>query len=119
NPVRTPRSKAARPDAPPTPDSLADLLNPAIGKGTAGVGSGTGLQPPPDNSRDRRQDFSNAHKARKSSRSFSEAPQRGYAAPPVLGIDPQLARELGLTDDGDDLHPSPERGGSPAEGGRG
>ena len=99
-PARTPRSKAARPDAAPTPDSLADLLNPAIGKGTAGIGSGTGLQPPPDNSRDRRQDFSAAHKARKSSQGFGEAPQRGYTAPPVTGMDPQLAKELGL--DGDE-----------------
>ncbi len=29
--------------APATPDALADLLNPAINKGTAGLGSGTGL----------------------------------------------------------------------------
>ncbi len=35
--------RAARPEAPPTPDALADLLNPAINKGTAGMGSGTGL----------------------------------------------------------------------------
>ncbi|MEJ2624071.1 MAG: excinuclease ABC subunit UvrB [Pseudolabrys sp.] len=100
---RTPRSKAARPDSAPTPDSLADLLNPAIGKGTAGVGSGTGLQPPPDNSRDRRQDFSNAHTARKSSQSsekgFGEAPQAAFDGPPVSGLDPALAEELGLTDE--------------------
>jgi excinuclease ABC subunit B len=101
--VRTPRSKAARPDAAPTPDSLADLLNPAIGKGTAGIGSGTGLQPPPDNSWDRRQDFSNAHKARKSAQSsqqgFGEAPQAEFDGPPVSGLDPALAEELGLTDE--------------------
>ncbi|HET6493514.1 MAG TPA: hypothetical protein VFG44_11135, partial [Burkholderiales bacterium] len=40
--IKPTRAKAARPDAPPTPDSLADLLNPAINKGTAGLGSGTG-----------------------------------------------------------------------------
>ena len=37
------RAKAARPVEPATPDALADLLNPAINKGTAGLGSGTGL----------------------------------------------------------------------------
>ena len=103
NPARPTRAKAARPEAPPTPDSLADLLNPAIGKGTAGVGSGTGLQPPPDNSRDRRQDFSGAHTARKSSQSsqkgFGEAPQADFDGPPVSGLDPALAEELGLTDE--------------------
>ncbi len=68
DPARPTRAKAARPDQPATPDALADLLNPAINKGTAGMGSGTGLQPPPDNSFDRRADFSAAHKARKSTR---------------------------------------------------
>jgi excinuclease ABC subunit B len=117
NPARTPRSKAARPETPPTPDTLADLLNPAIAKGTAGVGSGTGqnpnLTPPPDNSWERRQDFSAAHTARKSARSkegFGEAPQRAFEAPPVLGIDPQLAKELGLDADEAEF-PSPLRGG--------
>src|SRR5450759_5597227 len=80
------RAKAARPDASVTPDALADLLNPAINKGTAGLGSGTGkisgLQPPPDNSFDRRADFSAAHKARKfaqkSDQGFQETPQSDY-----------------------------------------
>ena len=103
NPARPTRSKAARPDAPPTPDSLAELLNPAIGKGTAGVGSGTGLQPPPESSWERRQDFSAAHKARKSAQSppkgFGEAPQADFDGPPVSGLDPALAEELGLTDE--------------------
>ena len=67
--------------------SLADLLNPAIGQGTAGVGAQTGLEqkpgarpetsglrPPPDNSFDRRADFSAAHRARKSTKGFDEAP---------------------------------------------
>ncbi|MEJ2434932.1 MAG: hypothetical protein P8Y53_17895, partial [Pseudolabrys sp.] len=122
NPAKAPRSKAARPDAPPTPDELADLLNPGIGRGTAGLGSGTGLTPPPDNSWDRRQDFSAAHTARKSAKTkggFGEAAQRNYEAPPVLGIDPQLARELGLDADEAEF-PSPlwggARGGGPTEG---
>src|SRR4029450_13434612 len=53
-PVKTPKSKAHRPDVQPIGPALAELLNPAINRGDAGLGSGTGLQPPPDNSRDRR-----------------------------------------------------------------
>ncbi len=99
DPARPTRAKAARPQAAPTPQALADLLNPAINKGTAGLGSGTGLEPPPDNSWDRRADFSNAHKARKSAKGFDEAPQADFDGPPVSGLDPQLAEELGLSDD--------------------
>src|ERR1700693_4581699 len=97
DPARQTRAKAARPDQTATPDALADLLNPAINKGTAGMGSGTGLQPPPDNSFDRRADFSAAHKARKSTpkipeeSGFEEAQQRDYAASPITGLDPALA----------------------------
>ena len=80
DPARPTRAKAARPALQPIAPALADLLNPAINRGTAGVGSQTGLQPPPDNSRDRRADFSAAHRARKSTaKGFDEAPQRGYA----------------------------------------
>ena len=123
DPARPTRSKAARPDEPATPEGLADLLNPGINKGTAGLGSGTGLKPPPDNSWDRRRDFSEAHRARKSTREgFGEAPQRDYAASPITGLDPALASELGIGDDADS-HPSPDfsssppplRGRSPAE----
>ena len=100
DPAKPTRAKASRPIEPATPDALADLLNPAIGKGTAGLGSGTGLQPPPDNSFDRRADFSAAHKARKSTQQgFEAAPQRDYAASPITGLDPALAKELGLGDD--------------------
>src|SRR2546423_14563941 len=49
-----PNSKASRPDVQPIGPALAELLNPAINRGNAGMGSGTGLQPPPDNSWDRR-----------------------------------------------------------------
>ncbi len=105
DPARPTRAKASRPDQPTTPDALADLLNPAINKGTAGMGSGTGansgLRPPPDNSFDRRNDFSAAHQARKSKgQGFSEAPQNkfiaDYTGAPVTGLDPSLAQELGL-----------------------
>ncbi len=123
DPAKPTRAKAARPIEPATPDALADLLNPAINKGTAGLGSGTGknpnLQPPPDNSFDRRADFSAAHKARKSTRQgFDEAPQRDYAASPITGLDPELAKEFGLDAD-DESSPSPGGEGSRAKSARG
>jgi excinuclease ABC subunit B len=109
DPARPTRAKAARPDA-PKPDSALDaLLNPGIAKGTAGLGSGTGIQPPPDNSWDRRQDFSAAHRARKSAQNgegFGEAPQSEYTGAPVTGLDPALAKELGLGDGNDASTPS-------------
>src|ERR1700674_5057866 len=112
-PARPTRAKAARPELPPIAPALADLLNPAINRGEAGVGSQTGrrapesgLQPPADNSRDRRNDFAAAHKARASAPSgFQERPQSGYVAKsPLRGhgpgeIDPDLAKALGLVDD--------------------
>jgi excinuclease ABC subunit B len=124
DPARPTRAKAARPASLATPDALADLLNPAINKGTAGMGSGTGLQQPPDNSFDRRADFSAAHKARKSTpkfpeeSGFDEAPQSDYTGSPISGLDPALAKELGLGDE-DDSSPSPAGGGSPSEARRG
>jgi len=97
DPARATRSKAHRPDSAPTDPALARLLNPAIEKGTAGMGSGTGLEPPPDNSFDRRADFSAAHRARKSTlKGFDEAPQRGYVArEPAPEISAELANALG------------------------
>ncbi|MGC1444356.1 MAG: excinuclease ABC subunit UvrB [Xanthobacteraceae bacterium] len=107
DPAKPTRAKAARPETPALDPSLAELLNPAIGQGRAGVGSQTGapppqdresskLAPPPDNSFDRRRDFSNAHKARKSTQQgFNERPQSGYAAKGPADIDPELAEALG------------------------
>src|SRR5919204_1808660 len=69
DPAKPTRAKAARPDLPPIEPALAKLLNPAIERGEAGPGSQTGLKPPPDNSFDRRADFSAAHRARKSTQS--------------------------------------------------
>src|SRR5690348_9969812 len=43
DPAKPTRAKAARPDAPPIDPALAELLNPAIGRGRAGVGSQTGI----------------------------------------------------------------------------
>jgi len=111
DPAKPTRAKAARPDTPEFDPSLAELLNPAIGQGRAGVGSQTGapasqdaeaskLAPPPDNSFDRRRDFSDAHRARKSTQEqpgFNEAPQSGYAAKGTIDIDPELAEALGFT----------------------
>ncbi len=66
-PVKTPKSKAHRPDVQPIGPALAELLNPAINRGESGLGSTTGLQPPPDNSWDRRAGGeAAAHRARKS-----------------------------------------------------
>ncbi len=107
DPARPTRAKAARPDTAPIDPALADLLNPAIGQGRAGVGSQTGiepaqsgLQPPSDNSFDRRADFANAHRARASvTRGFGEAPQQGYVGKtpvPPGELDPDLAKSLGI-----------------------
>jgi excinuclease ABC subunit B len=121
DPARPTRAKAARPELPPIAPALADLLNPAINRGEAGVGSQTGqqdvksgLQPPVDNSRDRRNDFAEAHRARASTPAgFKERPQSGYVAKSAPGeVDPDLARALGLVDDdetGDDSEESAER----------
>lgn len=101
DPAKPTRAKAAREQLPPIAPALEKLLNPGIGKGTAGPGSQTGLQPPPDNSFDRRADFSAAHKARASTQGgFNEAPQKGYVGRTPLGpLDPDLARALGLDDE--------------------
>src|SRR5665213_1060850 len=70
---KAPNSKAHRPDVQPIGPALAELLNPAINRGDAGMGSGTGLQPPPDNSWDRRAGGeAAAHRARASTRGTSD-----------------------------------------------
>ena len=72
-PTKTPKSKAHRPDVQPIGPALAELLNPAINRGESGLGSGTGLQPPPDNSWDRRAGGeAAAHRARASTRGSGE-----------------------------------------------
>ncbi len=97
DPARPTRSKAHRPESAPTDPALERLLNPGIEKGTAGMGSGTGLQPPPDNSFERRADRRNEHTARKSTvKGFDEAPQRGYVARAPLDINAELRQALGF-----------------------
>src|SRR5205807_1036859 len=116
DPARPTRAKAARPDTKPIAPALADLLNPAINRGEAGVGSQTGLQPPPDNSRDRRAAFAAAHRARKSTPTgFGEVPQSPYRDNAELREAwPELVRILGIeSDDGGTAPelPSPLGGG--------
>jgi excinuclease ABC subunit B len=89
DPARPTRSKAAREPLAPIAPALEQLLNPGIAKGTAGVGSGTGLKPPPDNSWDRRADFSAAHTARKSTQTQASGP----TPTPLPSPPPQGGRE--------------------------
>src|SRR5580704_3200804 len=127
DPAKPTRSKAARPEAAVLDDALADLLNPAIGQGRAGIGAQTGspspagqeqpvsgLKPPPDNSWDRRADFANAHRARASvARGFGEPPQQGYVGKtpvPPGELDPDLARALGIDEQEGDAESDAERG---------
>jgi excinuclease ABC subunit B len=95
DPARNTRAKAAREPSIQTPPSLAELLNPAINQGTAGIGSQTGLQQPPNNSLERRAAFRAEHSARKSTKGFGERPQSGYVAKGPADIDPELADALG------------------------
>jgi excinuclease ABC subunit B len=101
-PGRTPKTKAGRPDVLPIGPALAELLNPAINRGDSGVGSSTGLQPPPDNSWDRRAGGeAAAHRARASTRGKGEVvakrdasgdandaafPPRTLDSPPPRGV---------------------------------
>ncbi len=115
--IKPTRAKARRPDVTPIDPALADILNPAIARGGAGVGSQTGLTPPPDNSRDRRATIADEHRARVS----REASQPGFAeAPPayqpnfgtsatVPTLDPELAKQLGLDVEEDDSAARPPR----------
>src|SRR3954468_23132142 len=115
---KAPSSKASRPDVQPIGPALAELLNPAINRGDAGMGSSTGLQPPPDNSWDRRAGGeAAAHRARASTRGTSddvakrdaspqgleEAPQANYGTSATIPtLDPEIARQLGLPTAEDD-----------------
>src|SRR5215468_2917123 len=113
---KAPKSKASRPDVQPIGPALAELLNPAINRGESGLGSSTGLQPPPDNSWDRRAGGeAAAHRARASTRDksedvakrdasgFDEAPQANYGTSATIPtLDPELARQLGLPTAEDD-----------------
>jgi excinuclease ABC subunit B len=103
DPARPTRSKAAAEHMKPLAPALEQLLNPGISKGTAGVGAQTGIQPPADNSFDRRADFSKAHTARKSTKEsakgLGEAPQAGYVGKGEVEINKEMAEALGYKED--------------------
>src|SRR3954466_10816657 len=92
--AKAPNSKASRPDVQPIAPALAELLNPAINRGDAGLGSGTGLQPPPDNSKDRRSGGEAAiHRARASTRDTSDdVAKRDASFSPPLSTPGQEAK---------------------------
>ncbi|MGD9839297.1 MAG: excinuclease ABC subunit UvrB [Afipia sp.] len=110
-PTKTPKSKAHRPDVQPIGPALAELLNPAINRGDAGMGSGTGLQPPPDNSKDRRSGGEAAiHRARKSTpKDFVEGKARTSSRHPR-----GQGSGVGDTDSENAVYPPPQP--SPAKG---
>ncbi|MBY0380918.1 MAG: excinuclease ABC subunit UvrB [Xanthobacteraceae bacterium] len=135
-PPKAPKSKAHRPEVQPIGPALAELLNPAINRGDAGLGSGTGLQQPPDNSKDRRSGGEAAiHRARKSTPKnldadasrptplqpypqppnapggFEEKPQTNYGTSALIPtLDPELAKQLGYdVEDDDSFRPARNR----------
>src|SRR5437588_8478493 len=75
NPPETPRprgkSKAAKPVVKPLGEHLAALLNPALSE-------------------------ENRSDAYPTPQGFGEAPQAGFDSGPVTGLDPRLAKKLGL-----------------------
>src|SRR5271169_4581331 len=92
---KAPNSKAARPEVQPIGPALAELLNPAINRGESGIGSSTGLQPPPDNSWDRRAGGeAAAHRARASTKGSSDdvAKRDAVAKRDVVSSSPPPAR---------------------------
>jgi excinuclease ABC subunit B len=104
--IKTPAAKpgAGRPDVKPIGPALAELLNPAINRGDAGMGSGTGLQPPPSNSFERRSGGEAAvHRARKSTPKKFEGdegmrptPLQPFPQPVVAPYAPRLSEQKGL-----------------------
>ena len=70
----------------------------------------SGLQPPADNSFDRRADFSKAHTARKSVQGLGEAPQAGYVGKGEVEINKEMAEALGHKEDESPTLPSPASG---------
>src|SRR4051794_18992218 len=101
---KTPKSKAHRPDVQPIAPALAELLNPAINRGESGIGSSTGLKPPPDNSWERRAGGEAAvHRARASTpKTFPESsktPSDSYPMPLRPNPQPLGARKQDSTVD--------------------
>ena len=91
---KAPNSKAHRPDVQPIGPALAELLNPAINRGESGMGSGTGLKPPPDNSWDRRAGGeAAAHRARASTPKNFDGDTGPRSAPLRSNPQPSGARQ--------------------------
>ena len=91
---KAPNSKAHRPDVQPIGPALAELLNPAINRGESGMGSGTGLKPPPDNSWDRRAGGeAAAHRARASTPKKFDGDTGPRSAPLRSNPQPSGARQ--------------------------
>ncbi|MBW5438120.1 excinuclease ABC subunit UvrB [Bradyrhizobium canariense] len=107
--AKAPNSKASRPDVQPIGPALAELLNPAINRGDAGLGSGTGLQPPPDNSRDRRSGGeAAAHRARASTpKEFPQDIAKGSATR-GLPLSPALPHKGGGSREAEGLGEAPQ-----------
>ena len=81
NPAHPTRAKAARERLPPIAPALAELLNPGIGRGTAGVGSGTGLEDDPQGKRRPKQPAS----APRSRGDDASSPKKAPRAPSARG----------------------------------
>ena len=117
DPAHPTRAKAARPVEPATPDALADLLNPAINKGTAGLGSGTetGLAAAAGQFvRPARRFFRRPQGAQVDAQISEESDSRSAAARLSRarrspGSIRQLAKELGLGDDEPPAPPMPTK----------
>ena len=106
DPAKPTRSKAHRPDVQPIGPALAELLNPALNSGDAGIGSGTGLKPPPDNSKDRRSGGeAAAHRARASTQANDTLPREP-------SVDRNMTRNTIVRRDSPDARPSPRAAAS-------
>jgi excinuclease ABC subunit B len=108
---KAPNSKASRPDVQPIGPALAKLLNPAINRGDSGIGSSTGLQPPPDNSWDRRAGGeAAAHRARASTKGTSDdvAKRDALLTPPAREGESEGAHQDSASPPGFDEAPQSE-----------
>jgi len=102
DPAKPTRAKAARPDSPQLDPTLAALLNPAIGRGRAGVGSQTGIEHEPRKEHDTRGGASSSPLA-------GEGGEAGRQSPLLTGM-PQRASVP------ERPPPTPTRGSTPQGG---
>src|ERR1700733_6001483 len=108
DPAKPTRAKAARPDTSPLDPALADLLNPAIGQGRAGVGSQTGTDT------ERRRPVTSPQRGEVGRESDSESGQVGGIEPrdnpPSAGPmgRPPSAGQRQTENPGDRIQPAPD-----------